>query len=311
MTNSADSRKTSAFTLVELLVVIAIIGILVALLLPAVQAAREAARRTHCTNNMKQLVLAVQNCQSTHKKIPHTGGFFPGSGTIDTDPLRCEPSPKLPTGKAPAQYSSVFYFLLPFMEESAKQLQFTNGTTQNDQWGKAAAGVPAVLCPSDIADDNHDGLENFSNGDVLGVSNYVANFQAFGHACSGKTAPNSHRKISSSFPDGTSKTVLFGERYAYCPDGGRNAWLGTYQTQPYDPVFALGTAPFDLPQDAPALTATGTNHCDSDRIQCAHVSIMNVGLADGSVKGLNVNLSAKTWESILRPNDATVPGDDW
>ena len=255
MANSADSRKTSAFTLVELLVVIAIIGILVALLLPAVQAAREASRRKHCMNNMKQIVLAVHNLQSTYKKIPHAGGFFPGTGTINTHATQCEPTPALPIGKAPAQYSSVFYFILPFIEETAKQMQFTNGTTQGDQFLPKAAGAPGFLCPSDVADDNHDGLQNFTNGSVLGVANYVINMQAFGHACNGTATPNSHRKISSSFPDGTSKTILFGERYAYCPaDGGRNAWLGTWQVLFYDPVFAINTTTgIQLPQDAPAL----------------------------------------------------------
>src|SRR5262245_10817630 len=73
----SNSTKRSAvkpgFTLVELLVVIAIIGILVALLLPAIQAAREAARRTDCVNRLRQLVLAAHNFESTKKKLPSHG----------------------------------------------------------------------------------------------------------------------------------------------------------------------------------------------------------------------------------------------
>src|SRR3954464_6649530 len=108
--------RARGFTLVELLVVIAIIGILVALLLPAIQAAREAARRTQCTNKMKQLGLAVLNYESARKTLPlaftpnwtgvQKSGACPGAGTTGN-----------PTNNL--KHHFILTFILPYLEEQS------------------------------------------------------------------------------------------------------------------------------------------------------------------------------------------------
>ncbi len=96
-----------AFTLIELLVVIAIIAILIALLLPAVQQAREAARRTQCKNHLKQLGLAVHNYESTFSKIPSSGLYYNGSGAASVNNPR-------PYAAFPVSF---FTSALPYMDQ--------------------------------------------------------------------------------------------------------------------------------------------------------------------------------------------------
>jgi prepilin-type N-terminal cleavage/methylation domain-containing protein len=143
METCIDSKRRCAFTLVELLVVIAIIGILVALLLPAVQAAREAARRTQCGNNLKQLGLAVHNYHDTYKSFPIS------YGTADTAGAQYNANN---TGK------SWFVGILPFIEQQPLHdqivfnvpLNWTDPTTNLQPNTVVAMTVlEAFLCPSD------------------------------------------------------------------------------------------------------------------------------------------------------------------
>ena len=127
------TRSRRGFTLVELLVVIAIIGVLVALLLPAVQAAREAARRTECKNNLKQIGLGLQNHANTH-------GVFPTGGAVIYPKVEDYVVGNKPLGPV-KQGLGWAYQILPYLEQSSLQ-----GIVTQDQL--QAASVPFYLCPS-------------------------------------------------------------------------------------------------------------------------------------------------------------------
>ena len=155
--------KNSAFTLVELLVVIAIIGILIGLLLPAVQMAREAARRMQCSNNMKQIGLAVHTYHTTHKVLPTFAVMAKRTGVIGEPGVTSYESACCFGAKA----VSVHAALLPYMEQTAVWEKIPkrewvylncgqdharlnalpyNGTTMAEA---AAIPIPAFRCPSD------------------------------------------------------------------------------------------------------------------------------------------------------------------
>ena len=124
------STKRTGFTLVELLVVIAIIGVLVALLLPAVQAAREAARRMKCTNHLKQFGVALHNYADTFKVFPNRRGGF---------------------GGVQANRISPFVQLLPFLEQNAMHDQIQAGDPANRHFPPAAlAGMEIGRCGTSL-----------------------------------------------------------------------------------------------------------------------------------------------------------------
>src|SRR5262245_50368320 len=140
------------FTLVELLVVIAIIGILVALLLPAVQAAREAARRATCTNNLKQLGLAIQMYQDRKKELPPGARWFDYRSDCVTNCTAANWGPNC----CYKNHGTIHMFLLPYLEEQSLYDRFNfkdpNGTDEQllpngDPIGSVS--VASFVCPSD------------------------------------------------------------------------------------------------------------------------------------------------------------------
>lgn len=163
---SRHHQTHRGFTLVELLVVIAIIGALVSLLLPAIQSAREAARRIHCVNNLKQLGLAVLNYESAHHALP------PG-GIVDLNP-----EPNVLLGLFDPQSGKMFSWIvlvLPFMEEQGLYNDFDFSRDIFNQPREPQARQPiTLLCPSDSASGLFMRHPSLSQSKVIAKGNYAA-----------------------------------------------------------------------------------------------------------------------------------------
>lgn len=131
------NRQKPGFTLIELLVVIAVIGILVGLLLPAVQAAREAARRMSCSNNLRQSCLAMQNYHAAFKRFPSGNLFVKGGSPLDGS-------------------NTAWAAILPYLEQSATADLINPSLAWYLQTPTAVSTVePVYLCPSDVTDSIH------------------------------------------------------------------------------------------------------------------------------------------------------------
>lgn len=159
-------QRSRGFTLIELLVVISIIGVLISLLLPAVQQAREAARRTGCKNNLKQLGLAMHNYLDAHKKFPPGRIVY----VSPTDDLSQTGNANATTGQG--NCFSGFAQMLPFIDQIAlyNQINFRSGpdTTSNDLVDIVQPVI--FLCPSDP------GVQSLAQGPgFAGITNYVMN----------------------------------------------------------------------------------------------------------------------------------------
>lgn len=200
-----SSKKRTGFTLVELLVVIAIIGILISMLLPAVQQVREAARRTQCANNLRQLGLAVHNYESAHMKFPV------GANSVNGLSWRV--------------------MILPFMEQNNlyERFNFAPGSWQGAGKREHALNkIPSFHCPSQTTDIAANG-SSMSSGQRTYTSDYHGVAGPKGTAPSGhvyrvQTTPSGQGGFAlegsftrdlevrmSEFRDGTSNTFMLGE----------------------------------------------------------------------------------------------------
>ena len=210
-----SKRIKSGFTLVELLVVIAIIGILIALLLPAVQAAREAARRSQCSNKMKQIGLALHNYHDTHKCFP-PDAIWVGDSTANRQ-----------------RNFTWIALLLPFMEQSAlhDQIDFTipawdqqvpdsGSSTQALQ----AVQLEAFTCPSeaDTTCNKGYGLSSYA-----GAAGWDGHRRMFGDTARAAAFSLMDSSDMARVKDGTSNTFFVGEvsMSSYTP-AGASQWQG-------------------------------------------------------------------------------------
>ncbi|MEP3481178.1 MAG: DUF1559 domain-containing protein [Fuerstiella sp.] len=320
-------RKRSAFTLIELLVVIAIIAILVSLLLPAVQQAREAARRTQCKNNLKQLGLAIHNYHDVYSAIPQSSSLAGGAN---------------PNG---IRRFSAHLGLLPYVEQqNLYELSYSELTARSGSasWTEAipcvTATLPHLLCPSDSTStvDQNKGKANylFSRGDNAwdqnqawhgnngnGIRGFFLGVKDDGQG----GGPRRFRDVT----DGLSNTIAMGERIT-AKTGGNSIKLGATTTSVanggrdnpalcrasvglggvYNDVgnasgsLLAGTRAFD---GAPPFTAVNTilapnsasckngndNQHDRDGIMTMtshHTGVVQVVLGDGSVRAISDNI---------------------
>jgi prepilin-type N-terminal cleavage/methylation domain-containing protein len=319
-----------AFTLIELLVVIAIIAILIALLLPAVQQAREAARRSQCKNNLKQIGVALHNYSETFGVLP-PGAF------------------RHPSGTASFEMWGWAALILPFVDQASVHNRF-GVTEQHLHDLLLVAGpptgftlcstthLPVYVCPSDVGgpttDNNYftrryfDGSANppGTNTYHASKSNYVACLGDSVDGGAGETqagnlngddgngtfAHNSKRMFRD-IEDGTSNVIAIGERDIKC---GAAAWIGTRNpngTDAWGMYFSLGRAGSDLHINQPGThTNTTTNACVGtncatcdEGFSSLHEGGAHFLMNDGSVHFFSENIDSLLYRQMADRMDGT------
>jgi prepilin-type N-terminal cleavage/methylation domain-containing protein/prepilin-type processing-associated H-X9-DG protein len=317
-------RTRSAFTLVELLVVIAIIGILVALLLPAVQAAREAARRMQCTNHLKQLMLAMHNYHDALKQFPPSYVIQPGGGGLNgsPDPETRDAGPGWAWGT----------LLLPYIEQQTLYDQFNLQRPCWDSVNAAAVQTPLgfMLCPSASGDRAAMQLIDGSGNTLARFSraHYVCNVgqeepwgltaDDYGRFADGPLYRNSTTSAAD-VRDGLSNTVFLGEHH---PVLSSKTWVGVIPGAAVCPTprFAFSTcdlaatlvnvhsgpAAGEIP---PAIHPPNSPLCHVCQMYAEHPGGCNIALGDGSVRFVSEFVNQNTWAALSSRSMGDIVGE--
>ncbi len=318
-------RTRGGFTLVELLVVIAIIGILIALLLPAVQAAREAARRMSCTNNTKQLVLAAHNYHDVFRTLPPGYGFCGPQWVYGSHNYVIE-WPWLPR-------------LFPFIEQAPVadkvRWDFNPGMGYQPDWPVLSASLAILQCPSDGEAAVNRPSAVITTG--WGRTSYVGNWGIGCMDCPivGQAATTPPIAITSrvrgifsgnwgakfaDIHDGQSNTAMTGEvivgrgsltRGIHSYDEG-TVYMHSYTPNDRTPdqsSFCTAANAALQPPQAPCVLKSGYN-MNHMTARSFHPGGVTVGMCDGSVQFVSQNIQLFTWHALSTPGGAepiTIP----
>ncbi len=275
-------KSRRAFTLIELLVVIAIIAVLVALLLPAVQQARESARRTQCKNNLKQFGIALSDYHDTHNSFP-PGLFLP------TSPF-CTASVGQNWGWGTS--------LLPFMDQLPLFEQLDpNGCSMpaaNTLYNGIALlqqPMPAFTCPTDVGDATNPFMGGYSK------SNYCISEQIGGNAASAANSPYNFQTRHRDLTDGASNIMLVAERALKKEPFGQR-YTGAIVWGRSSVTDAGSRFRTNFPINSPSPTTSnggnsvaGDNGCFRHQISSLHAGGAQVVFADGRVSFLSENIN--------------------
>jgi type II secretory pathway pseudopilin PulG len=296
-------------------VVIAIIAILIGLLLPAVQKVREAANRSQCSNNLKQMSIAIQNCSDTYQQqMPPLMGYYPGPYNVTMSGTNLFGPPHI--------------FILPFIEQQnmyngMMALIPTYGVSAANQYEKKIkVGIKEFFCPSDatiMPQSNPSYTSYAANGLLFGLSNVTMNPTNYPPTVVfnlGTGIAGGARFPASLQQDGTSNTIVWIEKLGKCNGttsggAGKTKWSTMsmiYKSTPSLPAVGV----YLSPPDAYFQIGAGPNTCATfANASTGHTGAILAGLGDGSVKMIAQGVSATAYSLALIPNDGYPMTQDW